>query len=187
MRFSTAAASWCFDFSNGLWHQRMAWDSATGTEKVWAPRVHGFLNGTHVVGDRSTGTLSKLDITIGADNGSPIRRVRVGPPLWAESRERLVVSEFGLILEPGLGLVSGQGSDPQVMFRVSLDGKTWGSERLASAGKLGDYRRRVRWLRCGSSDVLWMPEISVTDPIPWRLSAANIEGSGYRQQSSRVQ
>jgi len=45
----------------------------------------------------------------------------------------------------------------------------------------------VRWSRCGSSEKLWMPEVTVTDPIPWRLSAADVLGDGFRQQAQRVQ
>lgn len=186
--FPTAKASWAFDFSTGLWHERDTWDSAAGRSNAWAPRVHGLINGVHVVGARSSGTIYRLCPTLGLDvGGAPIRRLRIGPPLWAESRQRLAVSDFEIILEAGLGLVSGQGADPQVMLRTSTDGKTWSSERMASAGKMGEYRRRCRWSRCGSSDKLWMPEVTVTDPIPWRLSAADVLGDGFRQQAQRVQ
>lgn len=186
--FPAAGASWAFDFTTGLWHERASWDSALGRYKVWAPRVHGLVHGVNVVGDRMTGTLHRLCTTCGSDvGGAPIRRLRVGPPLWAESGARLVMSSFELIMETGIGLASGQGSDPEVMLRMSQDGQTWSAERPASAGRMGEYRRRVRWSRCGSSDRLMFPEVTVTDPVPWRLSAADIQGENLRQQAQVTQ
>ena len=59
--------------------------------------------------------------------------------------------------------------NPQVTLRSSNDGgKTWGNERSVSAGAQGDYRTRVRFRRLGiSRDRVF--EMSVTDPIPWRV------------------
>jgi hypothetical protein len=62
-----------------------------------------------------------------------------------------------------------------------MNAKTWSSERLASAGKQGDYDRQIAWTQCGSAEKLWVPEISVSDPIPWRLSGAEIDGTGFVQ------
>jgi len=188
--FATAQQSWVTDFSMGnAWHERGTWNSAAQRYDVWGPRVHGFLHGTHVVGDRATGKLSKLDITLGTDtNGVEIRRLRIGPPLWVNSSmARGFVTRFELIAETGLGLVTGQGSDPQVMLRTSTDGHTWSSERMASAGKIGEFRRRILWNRCGSSQRLWMPEVVVSDPIPWRLSGASLEQSGFSQVAQEAQ
>lgn len=85
------------------------------------------------------------------------------------------------MIDSGIGLISGQGSNPQVMLRVSTDGQTWGNQRSCSAGKMGQYAREVAWQICGSSGRIWMPEIVVSDPVPWRLSGAELQGSGFDQ------
>jgi hypothetical protein len=183
--FSSAQnrSTWTCDLSMGMaWHERGVWDAANGRYDVWGPRVHTFAFGVHLVGNRGSNTIAKMDTTIGTESdGRAIRRLRIGPPLWASSRQRLEVSRFELKAESGLGLPIGQGSDPMVMLRTSRNAKTWGSERMASAGKMGDYDRRIVWTRCGSSDSMWVPEVTVSDPTPWRLSGAEIDGSGFQQ------
>lgn len=50
----------------------------------------------------------------------------------------------------GIGLVTGQGSDPQVIMSISRDkGITYGSERTRSLGAIGEYLARTIWRQCG--------------------------------------
>ena len=89
---------------------------------------------------------------------------------------RVFYRGFEVELETGLGLSgTSQGSDPMVMLRWSNDGgQTWGNEHWLSAGKIGEYRARVHDHRLGySRDRVW--ELTVTDPIPWRLVDAWLE------------
>jgi hypothetical protein len=73
------------------------------------------------------------------------------------------------------------GADPQVMLRLSNDGgKTWISEVWRSAGKVGEYLRRVRWNRLGVARRRVF-EVSVTDPVPWRLTGAYIESDASQE------
>lgn len=65
-----------------------------------------------------------------------------------------------------------QGHDPQVMLRVSNDGgRTWAMEQWCSGGKQGEFTKRVKWNRLGSSRKRVF-EVVVTDPVVWRLLAA---------------
>jgi hypothetical protein len=178
-QFPSARATWCFDFATGSWAERGTWNSAQNRFDAWSPRVHLAAFGRHLVGLRNSGTISTLDPTVGTEaDGTPIRRVRVAPPLVATPDRRVIVDRLQVYAEPGLGTRDGQGADPQLMLRVSYDGKTWGNERMTSAGRRGQYRHKVVFNRCGSSDVLWVPEISVSDPVPWRLVGADLRGSG---------
>lgn len=69
---------------------------------------------------------------------------------------------------------TGTDRDPQVMLRISNDaGRTWITEQWRGAGRLGEYSRRVRWQGLGSARRRVF-EVSVTDPIPWRLVGANL-------------
>jgi hypothetical protein len=181
--FPSANATWCVDLAlNMAWAERGKWNTGAQRYDVWGPRVHCYAFGKHLIGLRSTATVATMDVTTGSEaDGTLIRRLRIPPPLWASSRQRLMVTRFQLMAEPGLGLVSGQGVNPLVMLRTSTNAKTWGAERTASAGALGDYNRRIVWTRLGSSDALWVPEITVSDPIPWRLSGAEIDGTGFQQ------
>lgn len=177
-----ARASWWVDLGTGDWHERGTWNPARNSYDAWHPRIFGSAFGKNFTGERATGIISESNVTYASEaDGSPIRRLRIGPPIWASNNRRVQISRLEMQFDVGLGLSSGQGSIPQVMLRESLDGHTWGSERSHSAGGIGQYRTRVVFTRCGSSDKLWMPEVTVSDPIPWRVSAAEIFGSNLGQ------
>jgi hypothetical protein len=55
----------------------------------------------------------------------------------------VTIHRVELICQAGNGLSTGQGSDPQVMFRISRDGgQTYGQELTMATGKIGEYQRR---------------------------------------------
>lgn len=169
LNFPSAGVTWVYDQTTGQWHKRGTWDSTTATYGVWGPQYHTFVYGKHLVLHSENGSIYRMasDLSTDAD-GNGLRRLRI-PPALERDRKRVFLDSLELVLEPGLGLVSGQGSDPSVMLRLSRDGgKTWGNQRTRSAGVLGQYSTRTRWLRCGSGRRL-VPEVVCSDPIPWRL------------------
>ncbi len=92
----------------------------------------------------------------------------------------MVIDAWEILAEVGLGLPTGQGSDPMVMLRVSRDfGKTWSNERRASFGKIGAYGHRCFWTRNAGSTRCWVPEVVVTDNAILRLTGALVMGSGF--------
>mgnify|MGYP003656090157 FL=1 len=186
LSFPSANATWCFDLTTGIWHERGMWDSAAGAYDLWSPRVHCFGFSKHLVGDRDSGLLCTMDnATTTECDGSTIRRLRIPPPIWrSPGVRRLFVSRLQLMMEVGLGTSTGAGVDPQVMLRSSTDGQTWSDERLAAAGAQGAYLTQVVWTRLPSSTQLWVPEITVTDPIPWRLMGAEVDGRGLWMQAA---
>lgn len=168
LRFPSANATWAYDLTTGIWSERGKWNSAQNRYDVWAPRVHVYAFGKHLTADAS-GMLSVMDVTNGSElDGSAIRRLRRGP-LLIQQNQRIPVKKFEVLCQPGLGTQTGQGSDPQLVLRTSSDGgETWNNERIASAGKVGQYHKRLSWRRFGRPR-LFVPEIIATDPIPWRV------------------
>lgn len=177
LRFPAANATWLYDLTTDKWTELGDWNSARGAFDVWSVRFHLYAFGKHLVGDSATGTVSLLDTTYGTKaDGAVIRRLRRGPVLINEMK-RISINHFELVLEAGLGLQSGQGSDPQVMARFSSDGgKTFGFERSCGSGRVGQYTKRVFWNRMGSPR-LWVPEIAMSDPTPWRIVDALINNT----------
>jgi hypothetical protein len=169
--FPAAKRTWTYDLEAQGWAERRRWNPNTGWD-VWSPRVHVVAFGKHLIGDRTTGTIYQMDTTIGTEiDGAGIRRVRVAPVLNAE-RKRLPIDRLELYMDVGLGVAVGQGSDPQVMLRISTtNGRTWGKEATASAGKIGEFGRRVYFSMLGAPDQC-MAEISFTEPIPFRITDA---------------
>jgi hypothetical protein len=175
LNFDLQGVTWAWDAETGLWCQRGTWISEDNEFTSWRPRYHAFAFGHHRMLDAQTGALYHMDSTLGEDvDGREIRRLRRAPAIVNEM-VRVFYSEFELDLETGLGTSSGQGSDPQVMLRMSNDGgKTWGNEVWRSAGMQGQYSTRVNWHRLGYGRKRVF-EVSVTDPIPWRLCGAYIK------------
>jgi len=186
LTFPSANATWVFDLTTGVWHERGVWDASLGIYDVWAPRSHCYGFGKHLTGSRDSGLICSMDTSFTTEcNGDVIRRLRVPPPIFrAPGVRRMFVSRMELILETGLGTATGQGVNPQVMLRSSTNAKTWSNERLATAGAMGAYDAQVVWTRLPSSLKLWVPEITVTDPIPWRIMGAEIDGRGFFGQGA---
>lgn len=172
--FPSAPATWTVDVETQSWAERGKWNSPLGRFDLWPPRVHCFAFGMHLVGDRSTGIIAKMDTTIATElDGTGIRRLRRTPGLIKE-HERIPIDRLELLMDVGLWLSAGQGSDPQVMLRVSRDaGRTWGNERIAGVGRIGDWRKRVYWNRLGSSRDT-VVEISYSEPTPFRIVDAYV-------------
>lgn len=172
LHFPSANATWVFDLTTNAWHRRGTWNLAQARFDAQRAQYHAYAFNQHLVGDAATGSIHHMDVALGLDvDGGPLRRVRAAPNLNNELR-RVPTQEFQLHLEPGLGLAVGQGSDPQVMLRISRNGgKTFGNIRTRGAGKMGEYKKRVIWRRCGAGRNTVF-EIAVSDPIPWRILGA---------------
>jgi hypothetical protein len=68
-------------------------------------------------------------------------------------------------METGVGLTTGQGSNPQIALSVSRDnGKTYGPEMWKTMGAIGEYRTRVEWHRLGTTRS-FTPKIRISDPV----------------------
>jgi len=126
------------------------------------------------VAEGETVTVTAANTVTHTSRTDPVRRLRQTAHL-SDEQVWLFFSKFQLDCETGVGLNNGQGSDPQVMLSWSSDGgHTWSPEQWMSAGKQGEYTRRVIWRRLGRSrDRVW--RIVVSDPVAWRLLTAYID------------
>jgi hypothetical protein len=76
-----------------------------------------------------------------------------------------------------------QPINPYVILQVSRDGgNTWGNEMWREIGKVGEYRKQIKWNRLGkSTDAVF--KIVISDPIKVVLCSAVIDadlGNGRR-------
>ncbi|MBM4072337.1 MAG: hypothetical protein FJ271_25925 [Planctomycetes bacterium] len=171
LSFPSAGITWVYDFATGKWHQRGTWIEENSAYDAWRPTWHAaaFDDGVHLWCDRETGNIYEVNTDYYVDvDDRVLRRVRRSPTLEAEG-QWLTHSVLEVVAETGLGLQSGQGSNPQVLLTYSDDGgKTWSNERSESLGAVGQYRRRVQFWKLGGS-YRRTYEIVVTDPIPVRV------------------
>lgn len=154
-----------FDISTGKWHERESWDNRNVSLGRW--RANSVIEAYQaiLVGDAFDGVICKVNWDTFTERGNTMRMLAHSAPLHHD-RQRVFVSLLELDVQAGQGLVQGQGSDPQIMLRVSRDGGlTWGDyQRFASLGEIGQYLKRVRWTRLGSART-FVFEISCTDPV----------------------
>jgi hypothetical protein len=175
--FQAQNATWVFDVSTGLWHERGYFIAATGDYVADRGMCHTFNFGKHLVGDPFSGNIYDLSSSYYDDAGAPIRGLRRTPTISAEN-EWIYFNELELVLETGLEpstpLVDGDNNPrpAQLMLRWSNDGgKHWSNTYILSVGFSGETQIRVIKRMLGRARKrLW--EVSWTDPIPWRFSDA---------------
>ena len=131
-----------------------AWDFGDGTTSTLQNPTHSFVvDGTYTVTLRAT-----------SDRGTV-------------STSKIFTFTAGVLTVTDLITGVTPGEDPQVMLRISNDGgKTWVAESWRSAGKVGEYLQRVDWNRLGCARRRVF-EVSMTDPVPWRIVGAYLESS----------
>jgi hypothetical protein len=162
----TAGFTIACDMATGEWHER-----ASGDLGYWRASCHSYCYGKHVVGDLASGNLYEMRLDAYDEAGTRIIRSAVSPPVHDEGK-RVFMPMLAIDVESGVGLTSGQGSDPQLMLDWSDDGgRTWSNQRSGSMGKIGEYLKRVRFHRLGSfySRVF---RITISDPVKVTIIAA---------------
>ena len=173
--FPTENSSWGFDIATGLWHRRVSWDP-TGVEVRWRANCAIQVFGKMLIGDANTGKIVAIDPDVHTEFDDPVRFILTSVPIFDPGGRRLFMGTFEVDLEAGVGIATGQGSDPQIMLDWSDDGgKTWSAPQLwRSMGKIGEYSVRVQWDRLGSfyQRVL---RLQISDPVKRTFIAARAD------------
>lgn len=166
----------CYDAQTQQWHERMYKNATTNSMELMRASCFMFFNKINLVGSRTDGKIYKMSLDILDDDGDELVWIRVSPHQQDEKR-LLSYASFELDVETGVGLNTGQGSDPQIMLRYSDDGgNTWSSELWRSPGKMGQYRNRALWRQLGQARdrVFW---VSGSDPVFSQINAAFINAT----------
>lgn len=84
-------------------------------------------------------------------------------PLYRGGR-RFFLDRFEINMKTGVGITTGQGSDPEIMLNISYDGETYFEMPNSSLGPIGEYQYRVLWHQLGSGyNIVLRAEVS--DPV----------------------
>ena len=179
LTFPSANATWVYDVATQAWHERAGWNTATGEFTRHRSNCQCNFGGNTVVGDYENGNIYTLDLDVYADNGGIQKWLRSwrALPTGQNNLKRTAQHSLQLDCESGTGLITGQGSDPEIMLRWSDDGgHTWSNEHLSKMGKIGEYYRRVFWRRLGMTLKLRdrVYEVSMTDPVKTAIMGAEL-------------
>ena len=178
LSFPSAGATWVYGLKAQLWHERAYLNPTTGTLGRHRSNCHMFFGGEHVVGDWENGNLYALDLDYYSDNGDPLLALRAAPHVADGDYKNIRFNELQVDIEAGVGLTTGQGSDPLMMVRWSDDGgHTWSTLRTMSMGRIGGYKARARIKRLGKSrDRVF--EVSISDPVKRVILGAKVDAVG---------
>jgi hypothetical protein len=172
LNFPTAQATWAFDVTTGIWHER-AYNN-NGQSEMQRGIYHGFAYGIHIVADYQNGNIYQQSLSAYTDNGAWIIRKRVSPHI-AKDMLRAFYHSFQIDIQQGVGLDgTQQGTDPQVMLRFSDDGaRSWSNIISASFGKIGQTKKRAIFRRLGHSrDRVF--EVTISDPVFVAITGAEL-------------
>ena len=171
--FPTLQLTWCYDIATQMWHKWL-YTNNLGQYERCRGNCAAVFQGNVLVGDYSNGKIYKLERNIYTDDGQNVKRLRRAPHLTVDL-QRQYFEELQLQFQPGVGLSTGQGEDPQAMLRWSSDGgSTWSSEHWTTIGKIGKYTNRAIWRRLGTArDRIF--EVSVSDPVKAVIISANLK------------
>lgn len=109
----------------------------------------------HLVADRRNGNVYELDFDAFTDNGETIQRRRdtgkiSGKELGFPGKE-IYMHRLEIVVETGVGAVTGTGVDPKIIMQFSDDGgRTYSKEQWRSMGTLGDFTIKLEWFDLGS-------------------------------------
>lgn len=168
--FCFPEGTWVYDLSTQLWHERQSY-GLTRWRPIFILRAYD----TWLVGDYASNKLGRLDPNTFAEWGEVLRWSSTCPSI-NQGNQFLRHQRLELVFETGVGLATGQGSNPQAMLRFSDDGgRTWSNEHWRTLGAMGAYRTRSVWNRLGMArDRVY--EVSVSDPVRRTLVEANLNG-----------
>ena len=175
--FPTGDATWVYDVATGGWHERARFEN--GQFYRHASNCQMNYNGEIVVGDYDNGNLYAFDLDVYADNGNPQKWLRSWRALSSDQNtlKRTAQHSLQLDCETGVGLATGQGSNPQAMLRWSDDGgHTWSNEHWTSMGAIGSFGTRAIWRRLGMTEKIRdrVYEVSGTDPVKVAIVGAEL-------------
>lgn len=170
LTFPDAGDTWVCDLTaQAVWHERES--EGLG---IWRARMGVAFAGGIVAGDAVTGKVWLLDPTFGLEGEAQIIRVATGTSFHSEGKKvrfTRAVIEF----ETGVGLISGQGSDPVAWLSWSNDGgRTWSDDAFISLGKIGAYLARAVLHRLGMAR-LRVFRLQWSDPVYTTVVAFDID------------
>ena len=179
--FPGADTTWVYDASTKGWHERAGLDNGEFVRHRGNCQMS--YNNEIVIGDYANGNIYAFDLSVFEDNGATQKWLRSwrALPTGENTLKRTTHHALQIDMETGVGLVSGQGSDPQIMLRWSDDGgHTWSNEHWAGIGQIGQFGKRAFFRRLGMTMKLRdrVYELSGTDPVKIEIMGAELILSG---------
>lgn len=167
------STSLVYDLSTEQWHERAYLNTVGQYEQhLGSCSIHIF--NKHLVGDRINGSIYEQSLSTYSDNGNPIKRTRVYTHLLDELRQ-IRYNQLTIGFETGVGLQTGQGSNPMMSLRISRDGaRTWSNYFNKAIGAVGKYRTEVTYRRLGIQQICTF-ELTYSEPTKVAITGSYLK------------
>lgn len=164
LSFPSAGATWVYDVATQSWHERAYMNQITGQLGRDRGQCYALFGRDHLIGDYADGRIYALSLDAYDDDGDVVKWVRTCAPQDSDNNQ-VFYQSIEIDIEAGVGLQSGQGSDPVVMLRWSDDGgHSWCNTKQMRIGAIGRYGYRAKREQLGAGrNRVW--ELSGTDPV----------------------
>lgn len=166
LTFPTEGRTFEYNVATELWNER-----ASSGEDYWKVQGHIEAHGRHYVWIDNK--LGYLDPQVYAEFGDP-QTVILTSENMNDGVNWVHFDRIEIDADMGVGLITGQGSDPQIVLRYSDDGgKTWSADYQRSMGAIGEYRKRAIFTRHGRSRSR-VYQLQYSDPTPFAFYGAYV-------------
>lgn len=140
----------------------------------------------NLVADYRNGNVYELDLNTYTDNGDTRLRIRTIPNITGKlinrPGKRITVGGITFDAQVGVGLSTGQGSNPVIMCEMANDGgHTYAAEQHVSIGAMGDYALPITF-DAFSSGYSIRCRVKCSDPVYFSLfdtAVVKMRESGY--------
>jgi hypothetical protein len=175
--FPTADRTWVYHKPSGTWFQL----SYGVNNERHRGSSYQFCYGKHLMCDHSNGEIYELDFETFTDNLGVIQRQRdtavIHGGLYQRPGQTIFFERVEFDLQVGVGINTGQGSDPQLMVRYSDDGgMTWSAQEFYPIGVGGDYLRKVVLFDQGQA-VFRIYELTYSEPTSFAIFSGSADVS----------
>jgi len=172
LTFPSADATWVYDLSTQLWHERAYLEPGDGSFHRHRANCVAFAYGKTICGDWQNGKLYDWSLDAYDDAGTAIVRLRSFPHI-VKDLDRISYKQFTADIE--VGTITDPEVEPQINLRWSDDrGVSFGNGVQQSLGQSGEYRTIPSWNRLGMArDRVF--ELSWTAPAATALNGAYID------------
>lgn len=158
------AGTYVYDITSNEWHERESFGDSD-----WRMRNFALAYNKRLVGDSKSGKIFELDLDVFTEDASTIERIMIGYPLDAPSNNNVRHNFFRIDIDGGVGLTTGQGSDPVIMLSWANDGSpNFNNEKFMPIGKIGDFTKRVFKRGLGKARQR-VYKIRMTDPVKFSV------------------
>lgn len=174
LTFPSGNKTFAFNEQSGAW-----FNLSTGAdEQRYIGESYAEVYGKRLIADKASGSVLELDLDAFDDNGQVKIQERVFGPIngtvLGAPGERVLMSWVDIVMQTGVGLITGQGVNPQLMVSGSFDGgKTFTGIDDVLIGRQGDGRIKARWDHTESFYDLFI-KIRCSDPVFLSIFSASI-------------